>query len=64
MNFRLIYLGEKGGGDALMHVEQRTIFRQRNHISPHFTIMIFSILEQNLIISLELLLKNVFEFIC
>ena len=25
--------------------EQRTIFRQRNHISPHFTITIFCILE-------------------
>ena len=30
-------------------VEQRTIFRQRNHISPHFTIMVFSILKQILL---------------
>ena len=38
-------------------VEQRIIFRQTNHISPHFTLMIFSILKQNSIISLKLLVK-------
>ena len=41
-----------------LHVEQRTIFRQRNHISLHFTIMVFSILKQNLIISLKLFVKT------
>ena len=39
-------------------VEQRTIFRQKNHISPHFTIMVFSILKQNVIISLKLFVKT------
>ena len=38
-------------------LEQRTIFRQRNHISPHFTLMIFSILKQNLTIFFKLLVK-------
>ena len=37
----------------------RTIFRQRNHISPHFTVtvMLFSILKKNVIISLKLVVK-------
>ena len=54
---------EQTNSGAILHssltqgVEQRTIFRQRNHISPHFTLMIFSILKQNLIISLKLLVK-------
>ena len=43
-------------------VEQRTIFRRRNHISQHFTIINFNVLEQFLAISLNLLGKNVFLF--
>ena len=42
-------------------VEQRTIFRQGNHISPHFPIIILNVLKQIFVVSLNLLGKNVKE---
>ena len=55
-----IALLKEGGCIAL---EQRTIFRQGNHISPYFTITIFNMLNQILAISLDLLGKNYLDFI-
>ena len=43
-------------------VEQRTIFRQGNHISPHFTIRILNVLKQIVVNYLNLLGKNLFGF--
>ena len=40
------------------HIEQKTIFRQRNHISPHFTKIIFSVLKKFLFISLKMVKKS------
>ena len=45
------------------NIEQRTIFRWRNHILPHFTIIIFSVLKKSLFISLKMLVKKSSEFI-
>ena len=40
-------------------VEQRTIFRRRNHISPQFTIMVFNVLVQSFVNSLQLSVKGI-----
>ena len=44
-------------------LEQRTIFRQGNHISPYFTAIIFNVLKQILAISFICWVKTYLDFI-
>ena len=45
------------------NLEQRTIFRQGNHVSPHFTIIIFSYLKNIFVISLKRSVSDLLKFI-
>ena len=44
----------------MLNVEQRIKFRLRNHISPHFAIMVFNVPKPILVISLKLSVRKLF----
>ena len=46
----------------LNFVEQRIIFRQMNHISPHFAVIVFSYLKKFFVSVLKLSVSNLLKF--